>query len=98
PSEKELASNDNTPGGGREGGAPGALPQQKAPEVLGMALGVLDEPTRRRLNLPTDLRGVVVEGIDRQSDAGQKGLQRGDIIVQAGGKAVNAASDVASAV
>jgi len=98
PSEKELASNDNTPGGRGEGATPGAVPPQKAPEVLGMALGTLDEPTRRRLNLPTDLHGVVVEGIDRGSDAGQKGLQRGDIIVQAGGRGVNSASDVASAV
>jgi serine protease Do len=98
PSERELALNDNTPGGkGGEGGSP-ATPPQKAPEVLGMALANLDEPTRRRLNLPTEVHGVVVEGIDRTSDAGQKGLQRGDIIVQAGGKAVGSAADVASAV
>jgi serine protease Do len=97
PSERELASNDNTPGGGRSPSAPEA-PAQKAPEVLGMALGNLDDATRRRLNLPTELHGVVVEGIDRASDAGQKGLQRGDIIVQAGGRAVNNATDVASAV
>jgi serine protease Do len=96
PSEHELALNDNTPKGRGEN-AP-ATPPQKAPEVLGMALGALDEATRRKLNLPTDVRGVVVEGIDRQSDAGQKGLQRGDVIVQAGGKTVNSAADVASAV
>jgi len=96
PSEKELASNDNTPGA--KGEATPAIPQQKAPEVLGMALANLDDLTRRRLNLPTELHGVLVEGIDRSSDAGQKGLQRGDVIVQAGGKSVNNASDVASAV
>jgi serine protease Do len=96
PSERELALNDNTPNGRGEN-TPSA-PQPKAPEVLGMALGTLDEATRRRLNLPTDVHGVVVEGIDRQSDAGQKGLQRGDVIVQAGGKTVNSAADVASAV
>jgi serine protease Do len=96
PSERELASNDNTPKGAGSTG-PQAAPQ-KAPEVLGMALANLDDAARRRLNLPTDLHGVIVEGIDRSSDAGQKGLQRGDVIVQAGGKAVNNASDVASAV
>jgi serine protease Do len=96
PSERELASNDNTPNGGDR--ATPSAPPQKSPEVLGMALGNLDEATRRRLNLPTDLHGVIVEGIDRSSDAGQKGLQRGDVIVQAGGKSVNNASDVASAV
>ena len=96
PSERELASNDNTPSTGERGNS--TTPPQKAPEVLGMALGNLDEATRRRLNLPTELHGVIVEGIDRSSDAGQKGLQRGDVIVQAGGKSVNNASDVASAV
>jgi serine protease Do len=96
PSEKELASNDNTPKVPGQGGP--QTPPQKAPEVLGMALTNLDDAARRRLNLPTDLHGVVVEGIDRSSDAGQKGLQRGDVIVQAGGKPVNNASDVASAV
>ncbi|MFL5296118.1 MAG: Do family serine endopeptidase [Phenylobacterium sp.] len=97
PSEKELASNDNTPGG-RSGGANPTVPPAQAPQVLGMALATLDEPTRRRLNLPTDVRGVVVEGIDRSSDAGQKGLQRGDVIVQAGGRPVTSAADVATAV
>ena len=62
PSEKELASNDNTPGGRGDRANPGTPPTQ-APQVLGMALATLDEPTRRRLNLPTDVRGVVVEGI-----------------------------------
>jgi serine protease Do len=94
PSERELASNDNTPGVDRG-------PMQEGPghpPVLGLQLGTLDEPTRRKLNLPTELHGVVVEGVDQASDAGQKGLRRGDIIVQAGGRAVASASDVATAV
>jgi serine protease Do len=41
---------------------------------------------------------VVVEGVEQSSDAGQKGLRRGDVIVQAGGRPVVAATDVASAV
>jgi serine protease Do len=63
-----------------------------------MALGPLDEATRRRLNLSPDLHGVVVEGVDPSSDAGQKQLRRGDVIVQAGGRPVTSAADVASAV
>jgi serine protease Do len=96
PSEKELASNDNTPGGKGEGG-PSATPE-KNPSVLGMALGAFDEATRRRLNAPTELKGVVVEGVEQASDAFQKGLRRGDVIVQAGGRSVAGASDVATAV
>ena len=96
PSEKDLASNDNTPGGSGQG-APVTPPVQR-PSVLGMALGPLDEATRRRLNAPAELHGVVVESIDQTSDAGQKGLRRGDVIVQAGGRPVGSAADVAAAV
>jgi serine protease Do len=96
PSEKELASNDNTPGGG-ERGQPLA-PATPHPSVLGMALAPLDEATRRRLNAPADVHGVVIEAIEASSDAGQKGLRRGDIIVQAGGRPVGSAADVAAAV
>jgi serine protease Do len=95
PSEKELASNDNTPG--RSEGGPSAGPE-KNPSVLGMALSAFDEATRRRLNAPTDLKGVLVEGVEQSSDAGQKGLRRGDVIVQANGRPVGSAADVASAV
>ena len=63
-----------------------------------MALGALDEGTRRRLNAPAELHGVLVEGVEQGSDAGQKGLRRGDVIVRAGNRAVNAASDLAAEV
>ncbi|HEY2357799.1 MAG TPA: Do family serine endopeptidase [Phenylobacterium sp.] len=95
PSEKDLASNDNTPG--VERGAP-ATPPTPHPSVLGMALSTLDDATRRRLNAPAELHGVLVEGVDQSSDAGQKGLHRGDVIVQAGGRPVTSAADVAAAV
>jgi serine protease Do len=97
PSEKDLASNDNTPGG-VDRGNPTAPPAAPHPSVLGMALGPLDEPTRRRLNAPADLHGVVVESVDVNSDAGQKGLHRGDVIVRAGGRPVTSAAEVAAAV
>jgi len=95
PSEKDLATNDNLPRGDR--GAP-AVPATPHPSVLGMALGPLDETTRRRLNAPPELKGVLVEKVEQASDAGQKGLRPGDVIVQAGGHPVNSAADVAAAV
>jgi serine protease Do len=96
PSEKDLASNDNSQNGGAPGGP--AAPAAPHPSVLGMSLGPLDEATRRRLNAPADMHGVLVETIEATSDAGQKGLHRGDVIVQAGGKPVMSAADVAAAV
>ena len=96
PSEKDLASNDHSPG--RGGGAPETAPGAPHPTVLGMALGPLDEATRRRLNAPPEVHGVVVESIEASSDAGQKGLRRGDVIVQANGHPIAAAADVAAVV
>jgi serine protease Do len=95
PSEKDLALNDNSPGGGEK--SPLAPPTPH-PMVLGMALAPLDDVTRRRLNAPPEVKGVVVESIDQNSDAGQKGLHRGDIIVQANGHPVTTAADVTAAV
>ena len=95
PSEKDLASNDNTPGGADRSPL---TPPVVHPSVLGMALGPLDEPTRRRLNAPPQVRGVVVESVEATSSAGEKGLRRGDIVVQAGGRPVATAADVVAAV
>jgi len=96
PSERELASNDNTPGGGGRT-VPGAPPAASAP-VLGMSLGALDPAARTRLNLPADVRGALVESVDQTSDAGTKGLRRGDVITLANGRAVAQPTDFAAVV
>ncbi|MFN3521908.1 MAG: Do family serine endopeptidase [Phenylobacterium sp.] len=96
PSETELAANDNTPG--RSNGATPGAPGASLPSVLGMALAPLDEPARRRYNVDADVRGVVVDSIEASSDAAQRGLRRGDVIVRAGDADVAQASDLASAV
>jgi serine protease Do len=94
PSERELAANDNSGGGSA---APGTPPSARAP-VLGMSLGPLDEATRNRLNLPADVRGALVESVDQGSDAGSKGLRRGDVVVRANDRAVATPADLASVV
>jgi serine protease Do len=43
-------------------------------------------------------KGVRVAGIDASSDAASKGLRRGDLILQAGGRATHTAADVTAAV
>ena len=97
PSERELASNDNTPGGpgGRTPPGPGQL--AKAP-VLGMSVGALDDASRSRLSLPAEVRGALVETVDENSDAGVKGLRRGDVITRVNDRAVTAPADLVAAV
>jgi serine protease Do len=97
PSEMDLASNDNTPGG-RPGPGGATPPTVQAPTVIGLSLVPLDEAARRGLNLPPELRGAVVGAVDQNSDAGQKGLRRGDVIVRAGNRPVASASDLAAEV
>ncbi|WP_293905784.1 trypsin-like peptidase domain-containing protein, partial [Phenylobacterium sp.] len=93
PSEKELAANDSS-GAGPGRTAPGALSGPRAP-VLGMLVGLLDDTSRDRLNLPADIKGALVENVDQSSDAGTKGLRRGDVITRANDRAVIAPGDLA---
>jgi len=97
PSERELASNDNNPSA--RGGQGGRTPSQpQSPPVLGLSLAPLDDASRRQLNVPSDVRGALVTSVDDSSDAGEKGLKRGDIIVRAGDRAVNGAADLSAVV
>jgi serine protease Do len=97
PSEKELAANENTPDN-QGGGGSGGSQAPKAPVVLGMQLAPLDDSMRHQLGLPPSVRGAVVLGVDANSDAGQKGLKRGDVIVRAGDAPVTSAAEISAAV
>ncbi|HKR89740.1 MAG TPA: Do family serine endopeptidase [Phenylobacterium sp.] len=96
PSEKELAANENNPNQG--GGAAPAPKAPKAPAVLGLSLAPLDDNMRHQLGLPANVRGAAVLSVDSSSDAGQKGLKRGDVIVRAGDAQVTSAAEVQAAV
>ncbi|HEX4180175.1 MAG TPA: Do family serine endopeptidase [Caulobacteraceae bacterium] len=94
PSEAQLAANNRDDDGG---GDQPATPEAQHPNALGMTLGALDEATRRHLGLPADVHGVVVLSVKSTSDAGEKGLRAGDILVRVGDTSVNAPADVQSA-
>ena len=70
-----------------DGSAPAAdpelVPDPKA--YLGVAVRPLTEQVRERLALPADLAGVLVVKAQRNSPAAEAGLQRGDVILSAGG-------------
>jgi serine protease Do len=96
PSERELAQVDG------QGGGPGRPPSggstaASAP-VLGMALSPLDPAARTRLNLPPEVRGAVVDTVDQSSDAGTKGMRRGDVITLANSRPVTSSADLAAVV
>jgi len=72
---------------------------RSAREGLGLTLQALTPANRRRLQI-TDpaVRGVVVTQVDPNSDAGQRGLQAGDIILSVNQGAVTTPEQVAAAI
>jgi serine protease Do len=99
PSDAELAQNgggspdDQGPGGGPDHPASAGAP------VLGMQIAPLNANTRGQYNIPDTVKGgVVVASVKGTSDAGDKGLQKGDVIVSAGNHELASVSDLAAAV
>jgi serine protease Do len=66
--------------------------------ALGLDLSAITPDIRRELGLKGDVAGVVITDVDPDSDAAERGLQPGDRIVQASGKAVSSIADVNNAV
>lgn len=61
-------------------------PQEDGGEVestLGLQVLPLTAQIARQLGIDTDAQGLVIAGVDRNSDAGRKGLLRGDVILSA---------------
>jgi len=98
PSEAEIARlTRGGPAGDEDDNGGGPAPSQ-APHVLGMGLAQLDQAERQRFNLKPGASGVVVESVGENSDAADKGLRPGDVIVKAGAHATSQPADVAAAV
>ena len=95
PSERQLAANSGPAGDGRGGSG---APEASGAAVLGMSLGAIDPQAREQLNIPAEVRGALVQNVDQASDAGQKGLRRGDVITRANDRAVATPADLAAVV
>jgi serine protease Do len=96
PPPSQLAANDNQGGGG--GPAAPEAPHTAHPTMLGLTLGPIDDQTRGKLGLPADMHGAVVLAVKGSSDASDKGMKVGDIIVRAGESNVAIPADVVAAV
>ncbi|MFA6607480.1 MAG: PDZ domain-containing protein, partial [Sphingomonas sp.] len=59
--------------------------EQAAANALGMTVQTLTPQIARTFNIDSSVQGVVVATVDPSSDAGSKGLKRGDVIVSANG-------------
>jgi serine protease Do len=92
PSEEELARQagvDPTTPGANDNAV--TVPASRA---LGLSLQSLTPDIIRTLNLPAGSRGVVVAAVDPGSDASDKGLQRGDVILSVNRQPVTTSAQV----
>ena len=98
PTEEELARQLGT-GDEPEGGLrPDDAPATPGSAVLGMSLQPLTPQIGRAVNLPPDARGVVITSIAPGSDAADKGLRRGDLIMSVNRQQVTTPAQVEAAV
>ena len=97
PSEEVLARQAGGAGSGE-----GTAMQDERPVAPGTALGLslqaMTPQIALALNLPPASRGVVVVAVDASSDAGTKGIRRGDLIVSVNRQAVTNPQSVMAAV
>ncbi len=62
--------------------------------LMGMTLAVLNAELREQLGLAEDATGLVVKEVAEDSDAFEKGLRAGDLVVEAGQQKVEGVADL----
>ncbi|HEY8949075.1 MAG TPA: DegQ family serine endoprotease [Rhizomicrobium sp.] len=75
--------------------------QSRAPataEAMGLGLAAVTPETRRAFNLDNNVNGVVVTKVDPNSDAADKGLEPGDVLVSVANHPVRSPQDVKASV
>ena len=97
PTEEQLArqvgggADDGTPGGSATGPLGGA-------QALGLSLIPLTPDLAQRSNIPTGTRGVAISAVNPTSDAAEKGLRPGFVILSVNQVAVATPAQVTAAV
>ncbi|MEP3345394.1 MAG: Do family serine endopeptidase [Litoreibacter sp.] len=63
-------------------------------KIMGMTVAVLTDDLREQLGLDASLDGLVVKDVAEDSDAFEKGLRAGDLIVEAGQQKISSVDDL----
>jgi serine protease Do len=63
-------------------------------KAMGLGLASVTEDARREFNLGADINGVLITKVDPNSDAADKGLQPGDVLVAVGNRPVHTPQEV----
>jgi serine protease Do len=92
---RETAEAEAQPAKADEKGTPEA---PKEAELLGLKLVPMDDKIAKELGMPAGSTGLAVTHVDPASEAAAKGLMAGDVIVEAGQKAVVRLDDLTARV
>ncbi|HEY3776653.1 MAG TPA: Do family serine endopeptidase [Rhizomicrobium sp.] len=65
-------------------------------EAMGLGLTAVTPDVRRNYNLDDHVNGVLITRVDPESDAADKGIQPGDVVVSVGNKSVHTPQDIKS--
>ena len=102
PSEDELAQQTFNPADRQQDDPFNRAPQRQGEGLAEKALGLnvipLTAQIARQLGVPEGTSGLVVAAVDASSDAGAKGLQRGDILLSANYRDLRAPADLEAVV
>jgi serine protease Do len=67
-------------------------------KAMGLGLAAMTPEVRRAYNLDDNVQGVLITKVDPESDAAEKGLQPGDVVVSVKNRAVHTPQDVEKSV
>ena len=102
PSEEELAQQSFDPNQPKDDDPFNKPPKQQgeglAEKALGLSVLPLTPQIARQLGAGEDTQGLVISVVDPSSDAGSKGLQRGDIILSANYRAITTVAALEEAI
>lgn len=101
PTDEQLAQRSGGNGGLPEGDS--SVPQTGSAaastrQSIGLAVVPLTAQIAQQFQVPPSVRGVVIAMVEPSSDAAQRGLQRGDVILSINGRPTLTATDAAAAV
>lgn len=88
--EMPAAAPDTSPAGSTEEN----VEPEKSTVLGGVAIVDITDDVRKTLNLPKDIHGAIITGIDSDSPAAQAGLRVGDIIEEVNKQPVRDAKDL----
>ena len=79
-----------------QGDEPEVAPLKNGRAKLGISIADLTAENRKKNNIPSSVRGVLVGTLERDSVAGSNGINSGDVIESIGGKKVESADQLSS--